>query len=59
MSRNDADDVVRYYPTRAAREAADKAIDALPDSESMARHIAVWVDAYRAAGGLREGGGQW
>jgi hypothetical protein len=42
----------RHYPTRHAREAADVAIDALPNEATMAAHIDAWIAAYRAAGGM-------
>jgi len=40
------------YPTRAARELADAATDALSESEPMTKYIDVWLEAYFGAGGV-------
>lgn len=40
------------FPTAHAREAADKAIDALPATEPMTTYLDTWIAAYRAAGGI-------
>ena len=39
------------YPNKRCRDAADKAIDAIPTSESMASFLDAWHIAYVAAGG--------
>jgi hypothetical protein len=39
------------FPSAHARYKADKAVDALPNTASMATHVDVWIAAYRAAGG--------
>ena len=44
--------VEQRFPTRTARELADKAIDALPESEPMTAYIDTWLATYRAAGGI-------
>ena len=44
--------VEQRFPTRAARDAADRAIDALPESAPMTEYIDTWLAAYRAAGGV-------
>lgn len=41
------------FPTAKAREAADRAVDALPPSATMAQHTDTWLAAYDAADGLR------
>lgn len=54
MTEREADAWVRRrYPTQRAREAADAAIDALPDAATMAAHIDEWIGAYLAAGGAK------
>ena len=40
--------------TKHAHEAADKAIDALPETEPMSAYIDAWLAAYRAAGGMEK-----
>lgn len=44
----------RRFPTRHAREKADEAIDALPESEPMHVYIDTWLATYRAAGGIEK-----
>jgi len=44
--------VEQRYPTRAAREVADRAIDDLPENVPMTAYIDTWLAAYTAAGGL-------
>ena len=39
------------YPTKGVWDLADKAVDELPFTETMQKHIAVWEAAYFAAGG--------
>lgn len=39
------------FPTARARDVADKAIDALPESAPMTEYIDTWLAAYREAGG--------
>lgn len=43
----------RNFPTVKARDAADKAFDALPVSASEAQEVDTWIAAYKAAGGVR------
>lgn len=40
-----------YYPTRAARDAADEAIDALPDDTKISDAMVVWLRVYAEHGG--------
>ncbi len=40
------------YPTKKAREIADKVVDELPLSASMLEHIVKWEEAYLKAGGV-------
>ncbi len=46
--------VEQRYLTKRARELADAAIDALPETEPMTTYIDVWLETYRAAGGLEK-----
>lgn len=46
--------VEQRWPTRHARDAADKAIDALPETAPMTEYIDVWLAAYRSAGGIEK-----
>jgi len=39
------------YPTRAAREAADEAIDALPDDTKISDAMVTWLRVYTEHGG--------
>jgi hypothetical protein len=39
------------FPSKFARVEADKAVDTLPASDSMEKHIDVWISAYKRAGG--------
>lgn len=39
------------FPSKAGRDAADAAVDALPVTDSMARHIDVWEEAYLVVAG--------
>jgi hypothetical protein len=41
----------KWFPHAAARAAADRAIDALPVTATMATFLDAWVAAYVAAGG--------
>jgi hypothetical protein len=47
----DAKRLRKRYPTAAARFAADKAVDDLPETAPMTTHIDAWIAAYRKAGG--------
>jgi hypothetical protein len=40
------------FPSGGAREAADRAVDAIDVREPMATFIDAWVRAYKAAGGI-------
>ena len=42
----------KRFPTKKARIAADKAVDALASSEPMTKFTDTWILAYRRAGGL-------
>jgi hypothetical protein len=44
--------VEQRFPTKRARDAADEAIDELPESAPMSLFIDVWLAAYRAHGGI-------
>lgn len=44
--------VERRFPTTSARDAADRAIDALPASEPMSAYLDLWLATYRAVGGV-------
>lgn len=44
--------VEQRFPTKKAREAADAAIDHLPETEPMTEYIDVWLLTYRANGGI-------
>ena len=44
--------VEERFPTKMARDEADKAIDVLPVDEPMTVYIDVWLATYRAAGGI-------
>lgn len=39
------------YPNKRCRDAADKAVDAMPVSESMSAFLDAWDAAYVEAGG--------
>jgi len=41
----------KNFPSAAAREAADKAVDAVDPKESMTTFLDVWLAAYVRAGG--------
>ena len=45
------DTIESLFPSKAGRDAADAAVDALPVTDSMARHIDVWEVTYLAAVG--------
>lgn len=47
-------DLEQRFPTRAARDAADAAIDALPATAPMTEYLDAWLAAYRAAGGIEK-----
>ena len=52
MSKSsDAAWFAKHFPTARARDAADKAIDALDPKEPMTTFLDVWIAAYIAAGG--------
>lgn len=53
MSR--AEDVLlrKLYPDANARDAADKAIEKLPDDRTMHEHIQVWLETYWLSSGGR------
>lgn len=42
---------VKNFPTVSARDAADKAIDALDPKEPMTTFLDAWIAAYIKAGG--------
>jgi hypothetical protein len=44
----------RHFPTIRARDAADRTIDAMPVSASMADYLDAWLGAYVAAGGMTD-----
>ena len=46
--------VEQRFPTKHARELADKAVDDLPESAAMTVFIDTWLAAYRAAGGIEK-----
>lgn len=46
--------VERRFPTKHAREKADDAIDALPETAPMHVYIDTWLATYRAAGGVEK-----
>lgn len=48
----------RRFPTKYARDRADEAIDALPETAPMHVYIDTWLATYRSAGGVerRPGG---
>lgn len=46
--------VEQRWPTKRARDVADAAIDALPETEPMTTYIDVWLAAYLAAGGVEK-----
>jgi hypothetical protein len=50
----DARAMKERFPTARAREAADRAVDELPVTEPMTRFVDVWLEAYRAAGGMEK-----
>ncbi len=50
-ARDDAAWWAKHFPTVAAREAADKAIDQLDPKEPMTTFLDTWVTAYVQAGG--------
>lgn len=41
----------RMYPTRLARDVADRAVDLVPIDAPLKEHIRVWELAYIEAGG--------
>lgn len=52
MSKPKTWTVEERFPTKRARDEADKAIDALSVEEPMTVYIDVWLATYRAAGGI-------
>lgn len=46
------DPVELRWPTKAARDAADKAIDALSTERAMSVYIDTWIEEYKRAGGI-------
>lgn len=44
--------VEQKYPTKKARDAADKAIDKIDVNEPMCVFLDEWITAYRANGGI-------
>jgi hypothetical protein len=44
----------KHFPTAHARDAADKAVDALDPTSPMTTYIDVWIAAYIKAGGKTE-----
>ena len=44
--------VEERFPTKKARDAADETIDVLPVDEPMTTYLDVWLETYRAAGGI-------
>jgi uncharacterized protein YqjF (DUF2071 family) len=51
---SDKDVIARRYPTAAARQKADEAIDELSETEPMTAFLDAWLAAYVAAGGKVE-----
>jgi len=45
-------EVADIYPTKDAREVADRVIEKLGNNESMSEHIRIWELAYMEAGGV-------
>jgi hypothetical protein len=43
--------ILKQFPTPAARKAADAAIDALNEDETMKTYLDAWIAAYIQAGG--------
>ena len=41
----------KRFPTAHARQAADKAVDALPVAAPMTAYLDEWLKVYRAVGG--------
>jgi hypothetical protein len=41
----------RHFPTSHAREVADAAMDAIPETEPMTTFLDRWIAAYLKAGG--------
>ena len=50
MKKDDAW-MAKNFPTKAARDKADEAIDKLSVDEPMSKYLDVWVAAYITAGG--------
>lgn len=46
--------VERRFPTKAARDKADEAIDLLPENAPMTEYIDTWLGVYRANGGVEK-----
>jgi hypothetical protein len=44
--------IEQRFPSRAARDKEDDAIDSLPEGAPMSEHIDTWLVTYRAAGGV-------
>lgn len=46
--------VEQRWPTKKAREAADEAIEALGQDETMATYVDTWLSVYFANGGIEK-----
>ena len=46
--------VEQRFPTKRARDAADVAIDALPETAPMTEYVDTWLRVYREAGGVEK-----
>ncbi len=44
--------IEQVYPTKKAREVADKAVDDLPLDATMLEYIALWEEVYVESGGV-------
>jgi hypothetical protein len=51
--RADREWLERRFPQKAAREAADAAVDTLGADEPMSAYIDVWLSAYAKAAGCK------
>lgn len=46
--------VAARWPTKRARELADAAIDALPETAPMTEYIDTWLATYKQHGGIEK-----
>jgi hypothetical protein len=49
---SDEEQLRQKYPSKVARDKADKAIDSIDPREPMTVFLDTWLAAYRAAGGV-------